>query len=320
MGKKDQSSSEAVVADRPAGDSAAVATAEASATSLATQPAIAPSAPTTLAASSALANSKFMAIRPDSSLREAFEANYAYGETMKFGDLTRVKIPSGGLTKWTIEELTGETTVDEITGAIVYYHPAGTLWPTNDMQEGMKPLLRTRDLRVAEQFGDEYGDLNPDVIEEARLIDANGQPMSTADGRGMYDWQKLAYNQWGTGKNGVGKRCKESRQICILRENDQFPIYLQVSVGSLKNVTTFFRKLPGAYWRFVVGLTLEKAKSSGGITFAMVKPRLVYQLSNDEALALKATYTDRLGTAMDEASVDAGAYVYDGDDEGTTSF
>ncbi len=93
-----------------------------------------------------------------------------------------------------------------------------------------------------------------------------------------------------------------------------------MSVGSLKNVTTFFRKLPGAYWRFVVGLSLEKAKSSGGITFAMVKPRLVYQLSNDEALALKATYTDRLGTAMDEASVDAGAYVYDGDDEGTTSF
>ncbi len=41
MGKKEQSSIEAVVADRPAGDSAAIATAEASATSLATQPAVA---------------------------------------------------------------------------------------------------------------------------------------------------------------------------------------------------------------------------------------------------------------------------------------
>lgn len=265
-----------------------------------------PETESTTLSTNVLSESKFLAIRPDSSLQEAFEANYAYGETMRFSDLIRVKTPSGGATRWTVEELEGEKQYDELVGAIVYYHPAGTLWPSNEMTEGVKPLLRSRDLRTADQVGDDYGDLNPDVVEEARIG-------TSPDGKGIYDWQKLAYNEWGTGKGGIGKRCKESRQICILREEDQFPLYVQVQVGSLKNVTTFFRKLPGAYWRFVIGFSLEKAKSSGGISYSMIKPRLVRKLSDAEALALKATYTDRLGGAMDEAAVEADAY--EGDDE-----
>lgn len=259
-----------------------------------------------------LESSKFLALRPDSELAEAMAYNYANGETVRFSDLIRVKTPSGGSTKWSVEELTGEEMVDEIIGAVVYYHPAGTLWPTDELSEGAKPLLRTRDLITAEQFGEDYGDLDPDKIEEARLFDANGEPVSTADGRGVYDWTKLYYNQWGTGKNGVGKRCKESRQLCILREGDQFPLYLQVQVGSLKDVTGFFRKLPGAYFNFVVGFSLEKAKSSGGITFSKIKPRLVTKLSRPEALQLKSIYTDRLRGAMDEAIVaDADSFVAD---------
>lgn len=273
-----------------------------------------PRAETSLAV---LEQSKFLALRPNSELREAFEANYAAGETMKFSDLIRVKNPSGGATKWTVEELTGEAMYDEIVGVPVYYKPAGTLWPSEDLQDGIKPLLRTNDLLTAEQVGDDYGDINPDVLEEARIF-IDGEPASTPDGRGLYDWQKLAYNQWGTGKKGNGKRCKESRLLCILREEDQFPLFLQIQPGSLKDVTSFFRKLPGAHYRFVIGLSLEKAKSKDGIAFSKVKCRLVSKLSDAEALTVKSTYTDMLGGAVNEAV--SSAEIYSESDDSDVSF
>lgn len=261
-----------------------------------------------------LAESNFLALRPDGAMSEAFAANYAEGESLQFGDLIRVKVPPGGTTKWTIESLEGEEMVDTISGACVYYKPSGTLWPSDDSVEGTQPLLRTRDLKIAEQVGDDYGDINPDVLEEARLFDDNGEPMSTPDGRGLYDWQKLEYNKWGTGKKGFGKRCKETRLMCLLPEDAMFPIFLQIPPGSLKEVTRFFRLLSRPYWNYVISLELEKAVSSGGITFSKIKkPKLVRSLDPVEAAAMKRTFVDTLDPAVDQA-VDAA--ISEGDEAG----
>lgn len=254
-----------------------------------------------------LAESNFLALRPDSELREAMEANYAEGETLKFGDLIRASVPSGGATKWTIPTLEGDVQLDEIVGACVYYKPSGTLWPSFDPIEGEPPLLRTRDLKVAERVGDDYGDLNPDVLEEARLLDEAGQPCSTPDGRELYDWQKLAYNAWGSGKDGIGKRCKETRLMCLLQEDQMFPLFIQIPTGSIKPVTRFTRLLTRPTWNYVFGLSLVKEKSSGGITYSQIKPRLVKTLDPAEVAALKRTYTDTLDGAVDQiVTEDAG--------------
>ena len=249
-----------------------------------------------------LAESSIIAIRPESGMDAAIAANYAEGESLQFGDLIRVKVPSGGLTKWTVETLEGEETVDKLQGAIVYYKPSGTLWPTDDETvEGTQPLLRTRDLVTAEQVGDDYGDINPDVLKEARKRDEDGNPMSTPDGRGLYDWQKLEYNKWGTGKKGIGKRCKETRMMCLLPDNANFPIFLQVPPGSLKNVTRFMRMLTLPYWNYVISLELEKSVSTGGQAFSQIKkPRLIRSLDAIEAAALKRIFVDTLDPAVDQ--------------------
>src|SRR5690606_10313363 len=86
---------------------------------------------------------------------------------------------------------------------------------------------------------------------------------------------------FGTGKNGSGKRAQEYRVLCILRENDAFPLLIRAKPGSLKNVGDFINKLTAAgipYFRAVVSLSLEKAQNAGGQPFSRIVPKLVGRL------------------------------------------
>ena len=253
-----------------------------------------------------LSESRFLALRPESDLKEVIAANYQEGESFRLSDLIRAKVPSGGATKWTLEELEGETNYDSITGVVVYYKPHGALWPSEEQKEGTKPFLVTTDLRVAEQFGDDWGDLNPELIEPCRILTDDGTPAVSASGRPLYNWKDLPYNQFGTAKGGkgAGKRCKESRLICILREDDIFPVFLRVPSGSLATVSSFVRKLTAPHYACVVEFSLSKEKSSEGIAYAQIKPRLVAKLSKTEAEFIRSTYTAKLEEAMNTASVE----------------
>lgn len=235
----------------------------------------------------------FLALQPGSDVSEALTANLVEGESMMIGDLTVVKTPTSGSTKWTIEDVTGEVVTDAITGILVYYGPHGVLWPSNESVEGTKPLLVTHDLKIARKIGDDYGDLDEAAIEACRNDD------------GSYDWKALPYNQFGTGKNGIGKRCKEQRLMAILRESDAFPLLIRAQPGSLKSVTTFIKKLPCAHFRAIVELKLEKAQSKGGQAYAMIKPRLVAQLTKEQGEVVKTMYTENLGEAIRNAALQA---------------
>jgi hypothetical protein len=241
---------------------------------------------------------KFLALRPGSEVAEALEANLSTGETVTVGDLTTVPIPSQGVTQFTFEDLEGEISTPTITGALVYYCPFGVLWPYEEPSDNAMPLLVTHDLRVAHKKGDEYGDLDREAIEACRLSD------------GTYDWQKLPYNKYGSAARGKGKRCKEQRYMCILREGDTFPLLVRISPGSLRNVTSFIKKLTVPYWRTVVELSLEKTKNDGGQPFSRVKIRLVEKLDATVGAAIKSTYTERLEEAVqmaaEQSAVDSG--------------
>ena len=244
--------------------------------------------------------SRFEVLKPDSEIAQALAANLN-GEKLTVSDLTIVKTPSGGNTNWTIEELSGEVTTDSITGLLVYYAPHGVLWPLADPSGDSKPLLVTDNLITARKVGDDYGDLDPKVIEAYRNDD------------GTYDWLNLPYNQFGTGKGGFGKRCKEQRIMCILREQDHFPLLIRVAPGSLRNVTPFVKKLPVEHWRAIVELKLEKAKSSSNQDFSKIKPRLAGTISREHGAIINATYTKAIGAAAQEGAL-SGADDSGGDD------
>ena len=265
-------------------DSGSVATAEPQTTAIAT-----------------LETSRFLAIRPNSDIAEALQANLATGETLRESDLTRVKVPGGGGTRWTIPSVTGEESADEIVGVLVYYAPRGVLWPSQDPGKSL-PVLISSDLRTARKVGDDIGDLDPRVLDSMHL------------GGGVYDFRGTAeggkniYNDFGSGKNGIGKRAKESRVICLLRENDTFPLLINAPPGSLKTVAPFVKKLPVAHFRAVVALKLAKVKSKGGIDYAQIVPTMVGQLSSEEGHAIKRMYTTPLQGLIESIVPDAEEY------------
>lgn len=220
--------------------------------------------------------SKYPALCPDSDIAEAMAANME-GETIQESDLRRVPTPAGGATRWVVPTVMGEQVEDELVGILVGYERRGVLWPTEEVSNSM-PLLITRDLITAQRVGDDYGDIDPDELEKHRTD-------------GGYDWLSLPWNEWGSGKNGIGKRCKESRLLFLLREGEPFPLLVRAQPGSLKTVRPFITQLPIPHWRAVVSLTLQVAESRGGPKYAQIVPRLVGTLSKEDGEAVCKLYT-----------------------------
>ena len=156
----------------------------------------------------------------------------------------------------------------------------------------------TNNLIHAHRVGEFYGDIKPDELEKFRNSD------------GTYDWPKLPWNQWGSGRGGVGKRCKESRLLMVLREGDVFPLLIRAQPGSLKTVRPFILKLPVPHWRAVIGLSLQKVKNKGGQEYSQIVPRYVGPVPADVGIEIKRLYTDPL-TRM----VSGGALASDSDGE-----
>ncbi len=241
-------------------------------------------------------NSKFIACRPGSAIVEAMEANGCAGERFRFSDLPQAKVPSGGETTWVVKSIIGSELSPDITGVLVYYGKAGVLWPSDEIKEGTSPVLITNDFITAIQISDDFGDLDQMAIEECFLREEGG--------RKLYDWAKLPYNEWGSGRNG-GKRCREQRLLCVLREGDYAPVFVRVPPTSVGDVSSFIRKLTvqtqKKHFEVIVSLKLEKVLSVEGKSYGKIVIEAKGSVSKEEGALFKAIYTDALGQAMDEA-------------------
>lgn len=224
--------------------------------------------------------SKFLALRPDSDVREALLANLGPGETLQASDLPRVPTPAGGGKMWNwTDGGNNEQTAKSIDGVLVYYGARGTLWGSESPQSGVQPVLVSYDLMTAVRMNDDIGDLDADVLESCRTGDRT------------YDWTLLPYNQYGTGKGGHGKRCKESRLLAILRADEAWPLLVTAGPGSLKTVTPFVKRLPVPHFRAEVSLTLEKVESAGGQPYSQIVPKLNGTISREEGEIVRRLYT-----------------------------
>lgn len=248
-------------------------------------------------ASEVATKSNYLACSPDSMLAQVMEENGMSGEKFSFGDLPRAKPIGGGSDKWMIESVAGDETTNVIEGVLVYYGKAGVLWATSQSQSGAKPLLVTSDLIDAVQLHDDFGDLDVEAVESAFThVDEAGKK--------HYDWRKLPYNEWGSGKNN-SKRCKEQRLLCILRKDDNVPIFIRVPPTGVNSVTSFLKKLTlqtqRPHYQSVVKLTLIKAINSEETAYSKINIEGAGFVSKEEGQFFKAMFTDSLGHAMSEA-------------------
>jgi hypothetical protein len=143
---------------------------------------------------------------------------------------------------------------------------------------------------TAVRVNDDIGDLDEDALESCRVGDR------------LYDWTRLPYNQYGTSKSGRGKRCKESRLLAVLRQDEAWPLLVTAGPGSLKTVTPFVKRLPVPHFRAVVSLTLDKVENSGGQPYSQIVPKLLGTLSKEEGEIVKRLYTvplSRVATQID---------------------
>lgn len=237
-------------------------------------------------------DSKFLALRPDSDVREALMANLGPGETLQASDLPRVPTPAGGAKVWSwVDSGNNEQTAKSIDGLLVAVLPRGTLWGSEDPQGKVSPVLVTYDLMTATRVNDDIGDLDADVLESCRIGDR------------LYDWRRLPYNQYGSASNGRAKRCKESRLLAILRENEAWPLLVAAGVGSFKTVLPFVRRLPVPHFRAVVSLTLDKVENAGGQPYSQIVPKYLGEISKQEGEIVKRLYTEPLSRIVTQIDV-----------------
>ena len=203
----------------------------------------------------AVATTGFTALANNNLFEEAMADEYA---GLEFS-IDRVKLPAGGGTAFEVPAEDGEDTemVKDITGAILYNHPAYAYY--------------------ASAFAG--GHAAPDCSS----IDG-----VTGVGTPGGDCRTCPYNKFGSG-DGQSKLCKNKRMLYILREGELFPVALSLPTGSLKTFTNYVKRQltkGRKISQIVTKISLKKATSAAGIAYSQAVFTFERVLSPEEIAAV----------------------------------
>lgn len=192
------------------------------------------------------------------------------GETLTAGDLDRVKVPSGGGTKWEVPVLGDTEHRASLDGVIVFQRLTRAYWTNPNPTEGTPPDCSSPDATIG------YG--TPGDALRAESKGCAECPMS-AFGSAPGDKQ--------------GQACKLTREVYLLTtESDPLPVLLNVpptSLGPVRKFLVDLAKRGQSYYSHRVQLTLDEAVNAGGQKYAKVKIRSLGQL-DDQALTAVREY------------------------------
>lgn len=206
-------------------------------------------------------------------------------------DLTRVKVPSGGMTAWVIPSLDGEdevaTTID---GVLVYHREPRAYWSAGIDESGgnTPPDCRSSDGKIG--IGDPGGDCSV-----------------------------CPYAQFGSADHGEGRgqACKQMKLVFLLRPESLLPVALFLPPTSIKPVRQYLLGLASEgqhYSSAVTRLSLEKDRNAEGIEYAKVKLTRLSTLGDDQLRQVRE-YSAGLRGALDTITITE-ADVYETDDDG----
>ena len=190
--------------------------------------------------------------------------------------LDRIKIPAGGSTAFEIPSADGDDSemVKEITGVILYNHPANAY------------------------YTDKYtGGSNPPDCSSFDGIHGLGNPGGNC--------KSCPFNKFGSGE-GKSKACKNRRMLYILRDGELFPVILNLPVGSSGAYKNYVKRLltqRNSLSRVVTSISLKKAMSDSNIAYSQAAFKFVRSLTDNEIESLSPlveqmkTYAANLTTA-----------------------
>lgn len=213
----------------------------------------------------AILDTQFTALAlPQEELQALLRENLG-GELGEF-DIERIKIPSGGITSWSVPTLEGEPEmVKSLTGVIVFKKLVRAYW---------------------DKSYDEGGATAPDCKSDDNTY-GEGEPGGLC--------KRCALSQFGSaagkdGKPGKGQACKQMMLVFLLGEEGFLPKIVVCPPTSISPLRKYFVRLmdKGILASSVVTkLELEIDKNDAGIKYSKAKPSLVGKLSSEAAEKIK---------------------------------
>jgi len=195
-------------------------------------------------------------------LREAFEQLGI--ETFR---LSRISLPAGGATAWTVPTLEGDEMMKEL--EVIVAAVKGNekvFWREAFSGAGSPPDCSSHD-----------------AIKGFGIIDADPKPDAAPQ---MNECSTCPHNQWGSAEgSGGGKRCNDIAMLYVFRKDAMMPDMIVVPPSSLKAMREYAMKLMQAGLRMTdvaTKLVLEQAQSATGIKYSRLAMKYARKLTDDE--------------------------------------
>lgn len=197
-------------------------------------------------------------VEEGSDLSEALQENFG-GEGIQPGDLERVTVPAGGALSWEVPTIDGEgDSVKTLEGVIVSWARPRAYWD-RDLEEtgGGQPPDCTSD----------------DGVHGSGMYGPGSEDNPTGA------CETCPMNEWGSGRDGRGKACKEMRVLYLLQEGNVLPVTVTLPPTSIAPLRRYMLRLANQgipYYGVVTKLALEKV--TGQYTYSVVKPSIASRL------------------------------------------
>lgn len=196
---------------------------------------------------------------------EAKEAMLAAFDQLGISEslLTRIKLPTGGMTAFMVEELEGQQVHQHLDVILVAIKGRQKAWWSTGLEEsggGAPPSCTSSDGMTG--FGNNT--LDPDA------------------GEGNHSCNECPWGKFGSARSGgQGKDCKDFSVLFFFREGSRIPSVMTVPATSLKALQNYVLRLIDNGKRFegvVTRISLVPATSAGGITYSKLDINYVKDL------------------------------------------
>ena len=191
--------------------------------------------------------------------------------------LTRIKMPTGGMTAFMVDELEGQQVYQHIDVILVAIKGRQKAWWSTSLDDsggGARPSCSSSD----GIHGEGNNTMNPDEPDGTHLCKE-------------CPWEKYGSSRFG----GEGKDCKDFNVLFFFREGSRLPSVMSVPATSLRSVQDYVMKLIDngkRYASVVTRIGLKPAVSKGGITYSMIDINFQRDLEPSDAAGMVSVGKD----------------------------
>jgi len=180
-------------------------------------------------------------------------------------DLTRIKVPSGGGTTWTIPTVEGEIETKELVGILVCHQLVRSYWESAYTGEGVPP-------------------------------DCSSMDCITGEGNPGGPCLECPYAEFGSDpkEESNAQACSQNRLMYFVLQDELIPVAVKAPPTSLKNSKKFLLGLTSRQYEIssiYTKLTLEKTKSQQGMDYSQIIFTSAGKVENPE---LTKAYADQI--------------------------